>query len=66
MEFALSIIFTWLFFGMLALYVYSFFLLWGDKQFGDPVKLIGTVLFLTVFPASWVYLIYRMFRKKEK
>lgn len=66
MEFALSGIFTLVGFGLLILYIYTFVLLWRDKQFGDPVKLIGTVLFVTVFPASWIYLIYRMFRNKEK
>ena len=66
MEFVLSVMFTLIGFGLLGLYIYSFILLWGDERFGDPVKLIVCVLFFVAFPASWIYLIYRMFRKKEQ
>lgn len=62
MDLLLSLIITFAGFGLIALYIYSFVLLWTDKQFEDLIKILGTVLFL-VFPvASWVYLIYRMFR----
>ncbi|KKM99826.1 hypothetical protein LCGC14_1143930 [marine sediment metagenome] len=62
MDLLLSLIFTVVGFGLIILYIYSFVLLWTDKQFEDLIKILGTVLFL-VFPvASWVYLFYRMFR----
>lgn len=59
MDLILSFIITFVGFGLIALYIYSFVLLWGDENFEDLIKILGTVLFL-VFPvASWVYLIYR-------
>ncbi len=62
MDLLLSLIITVAGFGLLILYIYSFVLLWGDEKFEDLIKILGTVLFL-VFPvASWVYLLYRMFR----
>lgn len=62
MELLLSLIFTVVGFGLLILYIYSFILLWRDEKFEDLIKILGTVLFLAFPVASWVYLIYRMFR----
>lgn len=62
MDLLLSLIITFAGFGLLILYVFSFVLLWKDKKFEDLIKISGTVLFLAFPVASWVYLIYRMFR----
>ena len=62
MDLLLSLIITFAGFGLLILYIYSFVLLWKDEKFEDLVKILGTVLFLAFPVASWVYLLYRMFR----
>ena len=62
MELLLSLIFTVLGLALIILYVYSFIFLWRDEKFEDLIKILGTVLFLAFPIASWVYLIYRMFR----
>ena len=65
MDLLLSLIITAVGFGLLALYIYSFILLWNDKKFEDLIKILGTVLFLAFPVASWVYLLYRLFRSQD-
>ncbi len=62
MDLILSLTFTLVGIALLVLYIYSFVLLWNDEKFEDPIKILGTVLFLAFPVASWVYLIYRWCR----
>lgn len=62
MDLFVSGIFTLVGFALIILYVYAFVLLWRDEKFSDAIKLAGTLLFIVVGPATWIYLIYRVFR----
>jgi len=62
MELLLSLLFSIGGIALFVLWIYAFVLLWGDKQFSDAAKIVGSILFLVIGPSAWVYLIYRMFR----